>query len=436
VLAQDALPQGGITDTTLVASQPADGSADQSTQPTPPPQPRLTIAPEDDTPPIRRKPRTDEDPYAPIGLQEGGLVLHPSLGVGAVVSNNVEQAATDPQSGVGLSLTPSLSFASDWVRHSLSGQATANLLRYLDHPDINADTANAALAGRLDIRHDTFASLDAGYTLTQTGLGNSQIPANAIGTRADQTASGAVGISHDFGAFATSLKSGLAYNTFGDVQLSGGGTQSNSDRDYLAPSLTLRTTYIDPPAFKPYVEVGVDRRIYDHKYDTLGIARASSGIALGAGLTIDDSPIWSGDLAVIYLRRAYDDPTLASASVLGLNGSLTWSPTELTSIVLGTGTSLLDDVNSTSSASREWTASLTVTHALRDNILLHADIGDIIQQATGGYDSTYSGNLGLAWKLSPEFAWVAAYDVTWLRAAQSSRNYSEQRLSLGFVYSR
>lgn len=423
------------TDPTLSGSQASGTSTDQTGQLSTPP-PRLTIAPEDETSPPKRKRKAAEDPYAPTGLREGGLVLHPSLGIDAVVSSNVRQAAVDAKAGVGLSLSPGLSFESDWLRHSLSGQASGTFLRYVNQPGIKADTADAALAGRFDIRRDTFASLDAGYTLTQTGLGNGQIPADAIGTRADQTYSAGLGLTHDFGAFSTSLKSGLAYNTYGDVKLSGGGTDSNSDRNYLSPSLAMRATYTDPPAFKPYVEVGIDRRIYDHTRDKLGFKRSSNGVALSAGVVIDDSPIWQGDVAVSYLHRSYDDPTLAAASALGLSGSLTWSPTELTNVILDAGTSLVDNIDTTTSANREWTASLTINHALRDNILLHAGIGDTIEKTTGGYDNTYTGSLGLAWKLTPEFAWTAGYDVTWLKAAQASRNFSEHRLSVGLVWTR
>ena len=49
---------------------------------------------------------------------------------------------------------------------------------------------------------------------------------------------------------------------------------------------------------------------------------------------------------------------------------------------------------------------------------------------------TYSGNLGLLWKWSPELAWTAAYDVTWLDAAQSSNSYLEHKVSAGLVLSR
>lgn len=430
--AQQATSDGGAT---------ADGTATTTTDQTatPPPtiaEPRLTIAPEEDPVPRRRKRKLVDDPYAPTGLRDGGLIFHPSLGIGAVATSNALQSASNPQADIGLNLKPAVSFESDWSRHALSGEASFSFLRYLHNPGIKADTGDASLTGRLDIRHDTFATVTAGYTLTQTGLGSSQIPANAVGTRADQTMSAGLGLTHDYGPMTTELRSGLAYNAFGDVKLSGGGTETNSDRNFLSPSLALRATYSDPPVFKPYVEAGLDRRLYDHTRDALGLKRSSTGAAVSAGLTIDDSPIWKGDIAVTYLRRFYDDPALGNIGALGLNGSLTWSPTELTNIVMGAGTSLVDNVGTTTAANREWTASLTVNHAVRDNILLHAAIGGSFQQVSGGSDDTYTAGFGLDWKLTPEFAWTAGYDVTWLNAAQSSRNYTDHRVSVGLVWTR
>lgn len=434
--AQEAQP---IPDPIFGSSSGSDGqTADPATDvvvPPAPPQPRLTIAPEDDPPP-RRRPQINADPYAPPGLRLGGIILHPSLTIGGVITSNVQQAPSNPKSDEGLSLKPSLEFASDWSRHSWSGRASANFLRYLRNPGLKADTADAGTTFRLDIRHDTFATFDAGYSLSRTGLGNSQIPANAIGTRADQVVTAAAGLTHDYGPMQTAVRAGVAYNTYGSVKLSGGGSQSNADRDNLAPSLTLRATYSDPPVFKPYVETSYEPRIYDQRRDRAGFQRSSQGGAVSAGVAIDDSPIWRGEVAVTARARDYDDPALSSVAAFGLTGSLIWSPTELTTIVLGLGTDLSDNVGTGSSADRVWSAKLAGAHALRDNISLLAGASVSFDQTTSGYDKTVTGNLGLEWRLGPSLAWTAAYDVAWLAAAQNSRDYTEHRVSIGLTVGR
>ena len=96
-----------------------------------PPLPRLAILPEDDVelPPVKRRVRPN--PFAPLGLRQGGITYFPSLGVDGVVSSNGAQASSHPKAAAGLHLRPAIRFESDWVRHSWEGQASGDFTRYL-----------------------------------------------------------------------------------------------------------------------------------------------------------------------------------------------------------------------------------------------------------------------------------------------------------------
>ena len=399
--------------------------------------PALTVTPlQDPIPAPRRKPVDAAAAYAPTGIRLGGITLYPTLGIGGVATSNVRQSSSAARADVGLRLRPGLTFASDWSRHSWTGAASLDMVRYLNNPSLKTDTANASTALRLDIRHDTRVELDASYARDQTGLENSQIPATAIGTRTDQTFASEASLIHDFGPLEARLKGGVSDHLFGDVALSGGGSENNSDRNFVELSVALRATYTDPPVFKPYVEVTYDPRIYDQTFDRGGLRRSSQGYAAAAGVVIDRGPIWQGDIALTYLARNYDDPALATANGLGLTGSLTWSPGDLTRIVTSLGTSLSDSVGSTSSASRGWTGRTELMQSLSDNVDGLAGAGVTIEQASGGYDLTYDVGLGLQWKLGPSLVWTAAYDYKWLEASVSSRNYNEHRFTAGLTISR
>jgi hypothetical protein len=400
------------------------------------PTPTLEIKPLEEPPPPPKKRVAVPDPYAPLGIRAGGLILYPSITVGGVATTNADHSATNPQSGLGLRLTPVLRFASDWNRNSWEGTASFDLQHYPSSSDLDTHAANIFTRYRLDIRHDTYAQAEAGYVLSQTGPENPEVPENAVGYQTQHTLQGAVTAVHEFGAFEARLRGGANWNTYDNVKLQGGGSENNSDRNNVEPTIAFRATYTDPPVFKPYAQVAYAPRIYEQKYDRNGIQRSSEGYGLSAGLVIADDPIWSGDVALAYKWRDYNDPSLLDDHVLGLDGLLTWSPTDITSIVFAFGTSLTDDFTDGSTSSRNWTARADLTHALRDNVDLLARGGAEIETVEGGDDVTYTADLGLLWKFSPELAWTASYDFTWLDAARSSRNYVEHRVSAGLVLSR
>ena len=388
------------------------------------------------TEPLGRKRLAPVDPYAAVGIGMGVFTFYPSLTVAGVVTSNVEQAASRVQLAAGIRLQPSLRFESDWVRHSWIGEASYDRISYLDHENLTSQEANLYSKFRLDIRRTARAEFEAGYNLDQTGLSDSEIPETAVGFRAEHMFKMAANLIHDSGPLEGRVKAGIGWKIYDDVELSGGGTEDNADRDHAIPLLSVRATYTDPPVFKPYLQTAYEPRFYLRNRDRDGLQRSSQGIAVSAGLVIAGEPFWSGDLAVTYLWRDHEDAALDSNSNIGLDGSLTWNPDELTKIVLAFGTSLEDSVSTTSSSNRNWTGSIGFSHRLRDNIDVLAGAGVEIEETGTGDDISYDANLGLVWKLGPSLAWTAGYDVTWLDATASARSYIEHRFSAGLTLTR
>ncbi len=375
----------------------------------------------------------DTDPYAPLGLRSGGMTLFTSLETLATVSSNINQEKTGEDAGFGLTMRPSLSFESDWVRHSWKGEASADLLRYLHHSELATTSVNAETDFRLDIRRTTRAEFSASYDLNVDANIDTGVIGSEIGDATEHTAAAAAGLFHDFGPMEAGLRAGIERGLFEDVAVSGGGSQDNGDKDYWAPSLTLRATYTDPPLLKPFVEAGYERRVHDRRLDRNGEERDSHGLSLRAGVVLDDGPIWRGELAATYLVRQFDDGNLGSNDAVGLDGSLTWSPTELTAITFEFGTELLDSSIAGDVGGQSWSAGVEFTQGLRDNLDLLAGAGLTIDDERAGTDLTYEASLGLAWSLNRNVALTAVYDFTLLDAAVAAESYTDHRISAGVV---
>jgi hypothetical protein len=397
--------------------------------------PSLTVAPEEEQAALKTN-RPVADPYAALGIDLGGIILYPSLKAGTVYTSNVASSVTDARSDFGLSIIPSLRFESDWVRHSWTGQAAGDFVAYLENEDYDSMEIEASSAFRLDIRHTTYAEFDASYVLGQESSADSEVPDDAIGNRTDHTLAANAAIIHDFGGLEGRAKLGIERQIFEDVDLSGGGTEDNSDRDNYTPSLALRLSYTDPPALKPFVELTYAPRFHDKKFDRNNLRRDSQGIMAAVGVTLDQGPFWSGELALVYAMRDYEDSALATNDVIGINGNLTWNPTELTTVVMTLATDLNESASATSSGTKTWSGRIDVAHELRENLTLLGGFGVEFEKFSGGTDTTLSPNLGIEWQLNPNLAWTAGYDGTWFEAADSGGNYNEQRLMTGIVLRR
>lgn len=396
--------------------------------------PSLTIAPEEEQVPLKSIKQV-RDLYAAQGVRLGVIALYPSLEAGTLHTSNVANASTDAQSDIGLYLKPSLRFESDWIRHSWAGQATGDLISYLKNHIFNSQQADTDTKLRLDIRHTTRAEFEAGYNLDQTGTEKSEI--NTVnGVPPAHTLNASAAIIQEFDPVEGQLKLGIERQIYDDTALSGGGNEDNSDRNNYTPLATLRLSYSDTPALKPFVELTYAPSFRDEKMDRFGLRRNSQGLTASAGVSIDRGPLWSGEAALVYSVRNYADPTLATNDVFGINGNLAWRPTELTLVLLTLLTTLNETASATSSGSKTYLSRVEVIHALRENVKFHAELGFELDKGSGETNKTIDSKLGVEWQLNSNMAWTAGYEGLWFRGATSSENYNDQRLMTGIVLRR
>ena len=397
------------------------------------------IAVEPEEPIAPRKKKSVVDLYAPTGIDTGAIRFFPTLEIGTVASSNVEQSTTNPKFDFGLKLKPSFSFATDWSRHSWTGTASAEILDYLNNPDLSTLTGSASTNFRLDIRHTTHADFAGNIALNNTGLGDSSLPAAALEPRRDKNFGVSADLIHDFGGLEGSVKTALTRSIYDDVPLKVGPPEKNADRNYTEPSLTLRATLGNSVArLRPYAEVQYAPRFHDQIIDDNGQKRDSQGFAGTLGLTLNDDPFWQGDVALAYLVRGYTDPALTTTSALGLRGRLEWSPTPFMKIEAVTGVDLGETANLGVGGTRNWNFGLNASYALRDNFNLLAGIGLDRSDIGTATTTNKTASAGFNWTLNPNMTAAVTYQGNWYDdgTAAGSSNYNEQRLMTSIILKR
>ena len=409
-------------------------AADVTAADVPPlPKPMQANVPTDE-PAVPHRPKAKPDPYEPPGIGDGPVLFHASLATEGVFSSNVKASSTNPHSDFGLRLAPTLSFGTNWPRHEWHGTLTGDFITYANTPSANSYSGSIETGGRVDVRRDTQLDLDASLATNLSTAGDPEVPGSANGPARSWTFNAASSLTHDFGPVSARVKLGLLRNAYDDVMLSSGGVEANGDRNYWEPALAVRGTFGTHGArLKPYVELTYDPRLHDQVPDRNGQNRNSQGGGLAVGLSLDDGPIWMGDISANFIARDYDDPALNTAMALGLNGAVTWSPTPLWNIVASSGVALSESEQIGVSATPSWNGGLQIAYTVRENVKLKTGVSVSAISNAGGLDTTTVASLGADWQLNPYLSLSGSLQNTWFNAAGGNGNYTEQRVTTGVV---
>jgi hypothetical protein len=347
----------------------------------------------------KRKP--EDDPYAAPGIQAGAFTIRPTLETGIRWTSNSDSSAN----GTSALLSESslrLRADSNWSRHRLGIEATGSWKKSVsgaatDDPegglaaDFQADfSERTALAGTLGWNHSIEA---ASAPAAVTG---------ALSRPTLNSLTGSLGLSRDLGRLRLSAKANASRVMYGDATDPAGVVVSQRDRNNIYAGLTLRAGYEISPALRPFIEGEAGRRIYDNQTDSFGLNRASTRIAVRAGVETDFGEKLRGDIAVGYLREDIADPALEDIAGLSLAGNLNWSPMRGTNVALTATTNVEGSSTATSSGSLLHALSLAVTKKARSNLDLNANLGASVRDYSGPNPNeiTLSAGIGFTYWFS------------------------------------
>jgi hypothetical protein len=373
--------------------------------------------------PLRRT-SPEIDPYEPLGIRAGSFILYPSLEATAGYTTNGTGAADGPESGFG-SLTPELVIRSDWGRHEATLSMRGTYETFTDGSIDDQPSATVEGTARIDFAEGWALDHVASYDFYEQSISDPNYPAGVDNPP---------GV-HEF-ASLSELRGNLGRNVlaFGAILnrtvyengTSGGVVVDQSDRDNTEVGGRLRYGFEATPLVTPFVEGDIKRRIYDQKVDDEGIERSSWIYGLRGGLAYKSDPVLSGEIAIGYALEEIDDPSLSGLGALTFDGSLTWSPTELTTVTFDGATSLSPTTDPDSSGSVVYEALLDLAYRWRENVTLDTLAGLTYErfEGTGEVDTTYQLGVGATWRLNRSLHLRGGYVHEWLESSDAASDYT------------
>jgi hypothetical protein len=398
---------------------------------TPPPPPPVTR---------RRRPAAEEDPYAAIGVNLGGITLRPAITISGGYDDNPRRTPTGGAArvkGSWLSRTDAeLVARSDWSIHQFIGDIRGGYSRYFSIEDASRPDATGRGTFRLDVSRDTQAEFEGRFNLDTQQPGSPELDARVVGRPMVYGYGASAGISHNWQPVTLSLRGAVDRTTYEDGKLSNGGTARQSDRNATQYTVRARASYELSPGLRPFVEAAIDTRQFDESTDIAGFKRSSNGLTGRAGATMELTRLVTGEASLGYQTRDYEDTRLTNLRGLIGDASLVWTATELTTVTLRGAMELNDTTIPGVNGAVSRRADLQVAHALLRNVTV-TGIASWNQQKFDGVgltENTTQLGARLEWKLSRTMAMRASFTHERLNSTTPGADYTANVYLLGMRF--
>jgi hypothetical protein len=375
----------------------------------------------------KKKKKEEIDPYDPIGFRQGGLTYYPAIEfIGGYDSNPAR--TSNGKSGGTMTVAPELRVRSDWSRHEFKADLRGSYNWYSPDstPSLDRPYFNGTADGRIDVTHDTRIDLASRVTVSTDNPNSPNLPAGLSKLPIYTSFGGTAGVGQKFNRLDVSLKGTFDRTVYQDSELTNGATSSNEDRNFNQYGGVLRTGYEISPGVTPFVEVGADTRKHDLATDSSGFQRDSNGWTAMVGTTFELTRVLTGDIAVGYTRREYEDDRLkALAGFIG-QGSLTWTASALTTVKLTAASTVGESDQSFVSGVLYRDVGLQVDHAFRRWLIgsLKGGVGFDEYVGSGRNDQRYYFGGGLTYKLNRFVQLKGEARHEWLTSNQPGNDYN------------
>ncbi|QWG22796.1 outer membrane beta-barrel protein [Bradyrhizobium sediminis] len=293
--------------------------------------------------PPRKRLKIDDDPFGAVGDYAGSFLIKSALELRGGYDTNPRRTVV-PAGSPFYVIAPELVVFSDWERHALVADLRGSFTGYgntfppptdgtissapviIDRPDFTGH-----IDGRLDVSRDTRLTAQTRLRIATDNPGSPNIQAGLERYPVYSMLGGTLGVDQNFNRLQLSAGATVDRTVYQNSELTDGTSTSNADRNYNQFGGLGRVSYDLIPGLKPFGEIDGNVRSHDLLFDRNGYQRNSSGGSVRAGTTFEFSRILTGELAIGWAARSYEDPRLLPLQGLLTSASLVWVATPLTS---------------------------------------------------------------------------------------------------------
>nr|WP_282449355.1 outer membrane beta-barrel protein [Roseibium sp. CAU 1639] len=363
------------------------------------------------------------------GIRLGSFTFTPQVTVSGGYTDNRSQSSTGTSGGL-YRISPDLSLTSDWSRHELDLSLRGSYTGYPGDSNDNEGTVFAAGSLRLDVTEATRVTTTISYSYSQEDDGSAE--SSGSGTDYDQEFAASVAGTRALGIVAATATVGADRNVYTS---DGGGSQSGRDNTLYSAGLRLGGN--TDSVFSPFVEGALLLRRYDQTCsDSLCEKRDANGYEVKGGVTIASGPKVTGELGAGWRIEDIEDNRLDALSGLVVDASLVWSPSRLTTVTAGLGTSFEATDIDGASGSIIYSGDLRLAHGFSDRFVAETGLGYSYRTYEGVSieERTLTGFGGVTFALTQNIAVTADYTHRRFDSSQDGSDYTENAVEAGLRF--
>ena len=369
----------------------------------------LAAIPRKDVPPVvpvlaDKKPAPammEEDPYETKGFTAGNFLLKPALELTTGFDSNPQRVPGGAGSPV-IVIAPVLLVRSQFDRHQLNADLRVSYVDATRLPQINRPTVDAKVNGRYDLTDTMALNGETHFALDGDDPGTARFTNRFQKIPLVTTTGGSAGFTKKIDSVEVSLKGTTDVVRFQDVTLTDGQRLTNQDRNFNQYGAQGRVTYALTPEISPFVDVAIDRRIHNQQVDIEGFRRDSTGTAVETGVTFAIADKLTGDVAIGYLVRQYQDMMLRPVSGFIADANLVWQFSKETTVQLGAKSQVAEIAEPGISGVLRRDGTLQIDHQFQPWLIGTLTAGYGQDQFVGStrVDDRYFVDIGMLYKVS------------------------------------
>lgn len=330
--------------------------------------------------------------YDPEPIRAGSFQISSSLLAAAEYNDNVFGQASNTVEDTVIRIRPEVVATSNWSVHALSAGASIDHREYTSEGSETTTDYNLFLSGRLD------------------GTRNFQLTGNANTGQLTEARyePGSQGAPEPAQNRYVGVDIGASYRSDRLLLQGGAGTRENNyqnfyaQRDMTENFVSGRVSY----AISPDIAIFADVRQTDFDYEQS--ARDGSQISYRGGVSFELSAPFRGEVSVGQVTDERDAPGVQDSDALSLDASVTWFPSQLTTVTFRGFAGITDPGIIQALSAKTQRYSVRADHELLRNVLLFGEFGfgNYEFNAAPGFplfdreDKYVEGAIGGAYKLN------------------------------------
>ena len=293
--------------------------------------------------PLRKRLKVDDDPFGAVGDYAGSFLIKSAVELRGGYSTNPGRTVV-PKGSPFYVVVPEFLAVSDWERHALVADLRGSFTGYTNtFPPVDGVVSSAPtnlnrpdftghVDGRLDVTHDFRLLAQTRLLVATDNPGSPNVQAGLAKYPVYATFGGTFGVDQNFNRLQLSAGATIDRTVYQNSLLTDGTVTSNDDRNYNQFGGLGRVSYDLMPGLKPFGEIVGNSRSHDLLVDRNGYQRNSNGGSVRAGTSFEFSRLLTGEVAVGWAARTYEDPRLLPLQGLLTSASLVWTATPLTTV--------------------------------------------------------------------------------------------------------